>query len=208
VVSHSLWVGGYRTTDRLTIFGGAIIASDGEVHTSFEDTISIGAAAGFSYEVSENLSLGFAAAVQTLIEDDPLLLPLPVVLWKPAIDPERRWSVAVGASPGGPSRVGGAGIEYAATETLTCSLNLRVSGLGANFRLDDEGAVPGGAGRDSSMPVVLGIEWTPRADLSVSAYAGASFLREIEFRDSNGNSVSERDVDPGAIVGVAATIAF
>ena len=208
IISHSITLGLRKQDDRGIMFGGALFASDGEAGAPFEDTPSVGAVAGFMRDVSEDLSLGAVVAVQSRLEDDPLILPLPVVRWIPDFDPERRWQVRVGGAPGGPARVIGAGLEFEASETMTYSIGLAAVGLGAEFRLDDDTPVPNGVGRDQSFPLVLGFRWTPREGTEVVGFAGAAFLREIELQDRDGNTIGERDVDPSPVFGLTVSLTF
>jgi hypothetical protein len=209
VLSHSFGFSGRYSFDKQnSMFVGLRVASDGDPDAEFEDTLTGGVFAGYTRSVSENLTLGVGLTAQTRLEDDPLIIPFPVILWKPPIDPERRWSISLGSSPGGPSNVAFAAVGYQASEQLSFFAGLGGAGIGGDFRLADDAGVPGGVGRDVGFPLVAGLDWRPRQGVRVGAYAGVSFERELELLDASGTTVSKRDVDPTPVVGLTASFSF
>lgn len=198
----------YAYSQREFVFGSVNINSDGETDSDFEDTITGGLVGGYAYAFDENLTLGFGAIAQTRLEDDPIFIPFPVVFWKPPVGEERRWSVGVGSAAGGPTNAAGFLVSYEATDTLSLSTGIGLTGIAGDFRLDDSGTAPGGVGRESSVPVILGLEWKPARGLSVSGYAGMTLLHEFEVLDQAGNSLIKRDADPAPVVGVSISVKF
>lgn len=209
VLSHSIGLTGFYRFDKSnSAFLGLNVSSSGESDASFEDTISGGLFAGYARAYSETLTLGVGLSAQSRLEDGILVIPFPVVVWRPPIDPERRWSVSLGNSPGGHSGVTFAAVGFRANEQLSFFTGIGGEGLGGDFRLADDAPIPGGVGRDEAFPLVTGLNWqvTPKARLSV--YAGVAFAREITLSDSNGNTVSKRDVDPTPVIGLDFSISF
>ncbi len=177
---------------------GFEITSAGEPGADFSDTLTYGGFAGFSYAFSRDLIVGFGLGVQTQLEDDALIVPVPIVRWQ--IDD--KWSVTskrVG-------NLGGLAINYAASDSITLSL------LGGyernNFRLDDEGPLADGVGRHSGIPLVLNVAWQAAPQISLNAWGGYFFSQKYELIDSNEATVAEPDADAAAIVGIGATFTF
>lgn len=193
---------------RSSVFGTLNIASDGESGADFGDTITGGGIGGYTYTYSEDLTLGVAVIVQTRLEDDVLVLPFPVINWRPPIDEERRWSVGTGGSGGGPSNVAGVLVGYDASETLSFNAGFGIAGIAGDFRLDDEGLAPDGVGRDTSFPVIAGVDWKPTRNLRVAGYAGATFFHEVRLENSSGDTLAKRDVDPSPVFGFSISYRF
>lgn len=177
---------------------GFEITSAGEPGADFSDTLTYGGFAGFSYAFSRDLVVGLGIGVQTQLEDDALVVPVPILRWQ--ID--EKWSLTskrVG-------NLGGLAINYAASDSITLSL------LGGyernNFRLDDDGPVANGVGRHSGIPVVLNVAWQASPQISLNAWGGYFFAQEYELIDENEATVAEPDADSSALVGIGATFTF
>ena len=76
------------------------------------------------------------------------------------------------------------------------------------FRLDDEGLAPDGVGKDTSFPVIAGVNWKPTRNLSVAGYAGATFFHEVRLENSSGDTLAKRDVDPSPVIGFSVSYKF
>lgn len=209
IASHGLSIGFRKQIgDREGVFGKLNIASDGESGADFGDTLTGGVIGGYTYTYSENLTLGVGAIIQTRLEDSVLVIPIPVVNWRPPIGEDRRWSVGTGGAGGGPSNAAGFLIGYEASKTLTFNAGIGLAGIAGDFRLDDDGLAPGGVGKDTSFPVIAGVDWKPTPNVRVGGYVGATFFHEIELLNSSGDTLAKRDVDPSPVVGVSVSIRF
>lgn len=177
---------------------GFELTSAGEPGADFSDTLTYGGFAGFSYAFSRDFVLGFGLGVQTQLEDDALVVPVPIIQWRI----NEQWSLTskrVG-------NLGGVAINYAASDSITLSL---LGGYERNdFRLDDDGPIPDGVGRHSGIPVVLNVAWQAAPQISLNAWGGYFFAQEYELIDSNEATVAEPDADSSALVGVGATFTF
>jgi len=177
---------------------GFEITSAGEPGADFSDTLTYGGFVGLSYAFDRDLLVGFGIGVQTQLEDDALIVPVPIVRWQ--IDDQ--WSLTskrVG-------NLGGIALNYAASDSITLSL---LGGYERNdFRLDDEGPVADGVGRHSGIPIVLNVAWQASPQISLNAWGGYFFSQEYELIDSDENTVAEPDADSSALVGIGATFTF
>jgi hypothetical protein len=198
----------YRANRRLLLFGALNGSSSGEAGADFRNTLTGGVSLGFAYSFSKELTLGLTATAQTRLEDDLFVLPLPTVNWTLPGDPQGRWRLQIGRVQGGPPTAAGAAIVYAPSPAVSVFGGIGASGLGGDFRLDDDGPVPGGVGRDQSFPLILGLDWRPSPALHISAFGGVSMLGEIELLDAAGRTIGKRDVDPAPTIGLAVTWQF
>jgi len=183
------------------------VASAGVRGASFGDTLSGGGTVGFSYTFPSGLLLGVLVTAQSRLSGGIFALPFPLVDWVLPFD-RGRWRLSAGGVRVGPGRAGGVALEYSPLETLSFSAAITFLGLGREFRMASTGPVPGGVGRDSAYPLILGIEWRPLRPLSVSAYGGVSLLRAITVLDGSGNTLGERDVTPSPVVGGKMSLGF
>ncbi|WP_223426807.1 hypothetical protein [Tateyamaria pelophila] len=73
----------------------------------------------------------------------------------------------------------------------------------AEFRFGKSGLAPVGVGKDSNIPVILALDYSPNPGLSISVFAGAAFRGELELEDASGNRVSKQDCDTAPLAGFA-----
>jgi hypothetical protein len=191
-----------------TVFGAFHALSAGEDSADFSETWTLGGVGGFTYKFSETLTVGLALAAQQRLEDDPFVVPFPMIDWVLPFDESGRWRLSVG----GGSRAGiaatGAGISFAPSDQWTLSLGIGGIGLGGEFRLDENSPVPGGVARDNFATLSFGVDYSPTPTFTASAFAGVAFDGELEILDRNGKRVSRRDVETAPIFGLAISFAF
>jgi hypothetical protein len=188
-----------------TIHGGPTLQFSGESGANLEDTIDVGGFGGVIWQVSDALRLGLGVGVSTRIEDDVRVFPLFTVDWRIS----ESWSLTTesGARRGvGGFSLGGLELVYRFTENWDAAIG------GAyeyrRFRLDDEGIAPDGVGQDESIPAWLRVTWRPAATWDVTVWGGATFAGELRLDDSDGDTISEQDYDPAAMLGLSAQIRF
>lgn len=147
----------------------------------FSDSITGGGAAGFVYQFSDNFSLGVGAAVQTQLEDNVYVWPIPSLDWKIT----DKWRVATLADDPGVI------LSYTASDALTFTLD----GIyeRRRFRLDQDGPVPKGIGEDSRIPVALGVIWNASKQVELTGRVGADFFQNYEVDDRGGNKLHDTD---------------
>jgi hypothetical protein len=199
--------GRYQFDQHWALIAGANVASAGARGASFGDTLSGGGTLGFSYSFSRALTLGLLVTAQSRLGAGLFVLPFPVVDWMLPFDQER-WRLAAGALRAGPGRAAGVSLVYTPTESFSFSVALALLGLGREFRLAKASPVPDAVGRDSAFPLIVGAEWRPWRQLTLSAYGGVSILRAVTLLDSAGNILNERDVKPSPVVGGKVSLAL
>lgn len=188
-----------RLSQHWSIFASVGIASQGEQGAKLSDTIEYRGAVVANYALSEGLMIGFGAAGNTVLEDDPRIIPILAVNWHFA----DKWSVKTG---GGLSQGAGASLNYQTTETLM--LSLQVGARADDFRLDKNGAAPNGVGRDSALAVQFRAEWQASSQVSVSGFVGIAANRRLVLDDANGNRLSAFRADPSVYFGAEVKFSF
>ena len=100
----------------------------------------------------------------------------------------------------------GVAVSLAANEELTLSLHAAYQGRA--YRLDDEGPVPGGVGRDSRIPVWVQARYafTPRATASLAA--GVVAFQEYTVLDQDGNELDQQEADWTPFLGASVVVVF
>ena len=188
----------HRVSEQWTVTVGGTIDSSLEIGADFGDSLTYGGAIGAVYSFSEDLSLGLAVGIRSQLEDDVLVLPLPVIDWRI----NERWRVGSVRDFG----VVGLGVTFTPSEKWSFVLS---SGVQAReFRLDDEGAAPDGVGRDWRVPIALRAGYTVTPNFVVAVFGGVDVWGELTLDDRNGNEIAEDELEPAAFVGGGVTIRF
>ncbi len=178
-------------------FGGGVDASfetDADIGKSFTG----GLVGGVNYAVNENLKLGGGLAVRSRLEDSGLFLPIVSVDWKLS----DQWTL----SNSNELNSTGVALSFAANEKLTLSLHAAYQGRA--YRLDDEGPVPEGVGRDSRIPVWVQARYafTPRATASLAA--GVLAWQEYTVLDQDGNELDQQEAEWTPFLGASVVVVF
>lgn len=179
-------------------FAGVDVQSSGQDNADFSDTITYGGSIGFIFADSDRLRYGFALGAHTRLEDDTTFLPIPIIAWRF----DEHWSLASSPRRGG----GQIALTYAPSETL--SFSAAVGFESRDFRLADDNPTPRGVGRDSRMPVALGVDWTVHPQVHLTAEAGVNFGQEFTLDDVGGNRINKLDADMGFFAGVGVRVEF
>jgi hypothetical protein len=175
-------------------FVGGIIQVSGEPDADIGDSATYGGFAGARYAFSENFGLSFGFAAKSRLEDDAIVIPLIGLDWKI----NERVTVATEGTFG------------FITVKLADEWNAVVSGGWElrDYRLDDDAILPDGVVSDSRVPIGLAFEWKPSPNTTLSIGGGVVVWQEFEFRDNDGDDVSETNTDPAPFIGVSATFRF
>ncbi|MEX0279179.1 MAG: hypothetical protein AB3N19_16790 [Ruegeria sp.] len=175
---------------------------DYEEGASASDGFTYGAFGGISWALTPNLRIGPAIGVFSEIGSDDLeVFPALLVDWSFA----DRWNLSTGGGVGA-TQGPGLSLDYAVTDDVKVGLAVRSERV--RFQLDDEGLAPGGVGEDSSIPVVLSVQYAPNPGMSLTAFAGAEFNGELTLENSSGREVSQQDYDTAPIAGLAFQLRF
>lgn len=173
-----------RVNDSTTWFVGAGVGFSGEDDADFGDSIDWLFTGGFQYKQSERLTLGIGVFVKSRLEDDVLIIPVPVITWQ--ID--ERWTLA--------SERAGLRLSYKSSDELTYGISGEYRS--ESFRLDNtHAAAPEGMGTHRRIPVALFAQYKPNDRVVIDASIGAALGGELEFLDTNGNDISKQDIDTG-----------
>jgi hypothetical protein len=179
-----------QQTREFSWFVGGGIGAAGEDGADWSQAIYGAAFAGGQYALSEKLTLGLGVAVRTLLEDNPQVYPIPIVNWQIS----DQWKLTSGGRPG-------VALSYSPTEQLTFRLSggYEIYEL-RDFRLAHNGPVPDGVGRETRIPVMLGVTYAAGTQISLEANVGYNFAEQLEVLDSGGNRISRQDVKPAPML--------
>jgi hypothetical protein len=192
--------GRYRIDEHWVLLGEANMASAGARGAAFDDTLSFGGTFGARYQFSPELNVGLLLTVQTRLARSLFILPLPTFEWVLPFD-QGRWRLVGGGLRIGPGRTAGVGLAYSPVPQLSLHTGLVLVGLGREFRLPADSPIKDGVGRDSALPLLVGVDWRPIKLLHLSLWGGVSVQRVIGVLDKDGNIVQERDVNPAPLLG-------
>ena len=188
--------------DTGSLFVSPQIRWDYETGASASDGRSYGVFAGIAWQVSDRLRIGPAfGAFSDLGPGGSEVFPAVLVDW----DLNDRWNLSTGTGLGA-TRGPGVSLTFAQNDQLSLSLSARSEKL--RFRLDDQGPAPGGVGEDSSIPVVLSLDYAPNPAVSLNAFVGAEFNGELSLEDAAGLLVSRQSYDTAPTAGLAFRLRF
>ncbi len=185
-------------------WGGDLRAAP-SVRWAMEDGASAGSAQvvggilSYTRERPGGLTLGLGAALFSGLED-VWGFPFVAVRWQ--ISESLRLS---NPSPLGPATP--AGLELSWRFASRWELGAGACYRSERFRLDDDGAAPGGIGEWTGMPAWLRLAHR-LGPLQVSAFAGAVFAGRLQVEDREGNRLDSERIDPAALTGLAASVRF
>jgi Domain of unknown function (DUF6268) len=169
--------------ERRSWFIGGGVAYTGELGADFGDSLTYAAFGGFRYKLSDSVDVGFGLGYVTRLEDDGFPIPVPQIQWQI----NDRWRLDVGSQ--GPR----ADLWYKATDDL--NLGASIGWLRREWRLDNDGAAPEGVFRDSAVPLLFNVDWSPSERISVEASAGVAFARTLKIYDKEGDELAEEDAE-------------
>lgn len=187
--------------DKWRWFVGADVQSAGEIGADWNKTLTFGGRAGASYALSNTLILGGGLFVHTRLEDDPAIFPFAFVRWQFA----DKWSLSTtGRNPAS----FGIGLELSYQFAEDWTVFLAGSYQSRDFRLDDDGASPGGIGQQRQVPINFGVAWKANSQVSLTAYLGANLFQEYELQDASGNELQQFDAEISPFIGLQAEFKF
>ncbi len=177
----------YRIDDRWSIDATGVLELGFEGGADIDDSVSGGGLFFGTYRVSEKLDLSFGIGVLSRLEEDPYVIPLPGISWRPT---ERIHLF---------SRGPGLFLETQATETLAFTIG--AAWRPREFRLDDDdGPLSEGVLTDERVLATLRTTWTPRPNLDISLTLGGAVYQQFEVFDSGGDELADEETDPAFFV--------
>lgn len=176
-------------------FVGGRIQSAGESGADFSDTLTGGGLGGASYQVTSSLRLGAGISISdNLAEDDVFVLPFPIIQWD--ITGDLRLETA------------GRGARLAYQIHKDWSLALEAGFERREYRLDDNGPLPGGAVIDQSFPIALAATFRPDPRFELVGRVGSHVFADLEFYNAAGNEIADDERDPALFAGFELQVRF
>ncbi len=183
----------YRFDERLTLFLLPTLRFSVASSGSLDDGASGGALGGFSYRVSDRLSIGPGVGVLTRIEASTDVFPILLINWKIT----DRLSLETGrglAATVGP----GLTLNWRTNRKWRFLVGGRFEKL--RFRLDEDGPAPRGVGEDRSVPLVLGATYRFNPTVELIVLGGVELDGKLRLNDENGDRIIQEDHDDVAFL--------
>ena len=177
------------------------LRSTGEAGAEFDETITGGAFAGFSYKFGKNLTLGPGLGVVTQLDDSASIFPVLIIKWnitdKLSLETGRGLAATLGP---------GLTLGYQANQKWSFAVGGRYEKF--RFRLDKNGDIPGGIGEDSSIPLFASSTYNVNPKTTVSLVGGVELDGELKAENSDGESITSESSDPGIFAGLTFNMRF
>lgn len=197
-----LAIADWQINEKWNLLGGPILRFSGEGSAAFDDGTTGGALLGFNYKVNPDFSVGLALGLISQIEDDPGLIPIPMIRWHFAED----WTAKMGISQlGGRSGVGPE-LTWAFAKEWDVGVGFQFQRK--RYRLNDHGGNAGHIGEDSSLPVFLRLGFHPMKELTVQVFGGIVAAGELKTQDVGGDRTFDRGYDTTPTLGIQANYRF
>ena len=135
-----------------SVFVMPTIRATAESNADFDEGVTSGGFAGFSYRFSDRLTIGPGIGAVTQIEDNASVFPVLILNWKMTDRLSLETGRGLGATQGP-----GLTLKWKATDSLNLSVGGRYERL--RFRLDKDGVAPNGIGDDRSFPIFGGVSY-------------------------------------------------
>lgn len=181
-----------------------IFALAGETNADAGDSLYGGGIASIAWASSPDMILGIGVLGVSQIENDPIIIPIPVVHWHFA----EEWEVSsIRRPPASPF----VGVDVAwEPKGSKVDMSLGIGWQLRRFRLDSssDASISNGVGEDQSWAAfgTIGYDMTPGIRFDV--LFGLTFSEQLSLETATGRQVSSTDVDPNALLGIFGTVSF
>ena len=183
-----------------TLFFVPTVRVASESGASLSDSLFGGGFAGFTYRISDRLTIGPGIGVLRQIEDSSVF-PVLLIQWKITDELTLQTGRGLGATQGP-----GLTLSWAPVRNWSFGISGRYEKL--RFRLDNDGPAPQGIGDDRAFPLLGGITYNFSMDAQVSLVGGVDLGGELRLEDENGNLITEESHDPVPVLGVSFRFRF
>lgn len=175
----------YRAADDWRFLAAATGGFAAEAGADTGDSLIYGGILAATKKISPDLTLGLGAGIYRRFEETSFF-PLIFVKWKIS----DQWSLgnALQAGPTGP-----AGLELVYRPGEDWAFGLGGAYRSVRFRLDRDGAAPGGIGQEKSFPVWLRASRRLTKGLHLDLYGGLLPGGELRIEDSSGRELRRDD---------------
>lgn len=175
------------------------IRSTGESGSDFDETITGGVLTGFAYRFGDRLTIGPGIGVVSQLEESATVFPVIIIDWKITDKLSLETGRGLGATLGP-----GLTLNYQANREWNLAIGGRYEKL--RFRLDKDGAVPGGVGEDKSFPFFASCSYSFSPKTVVSLVGGVELGGELVLEDSDGRRIKKESSDPGGFLGLTFSV--
>ena len=181
-----------------------LFALAGETNADAGDSLYGGGIASIAWASSPDMILGIGVLGVSQIENDPIIIPIPVVHWHFA----EEWEVSsIRRPPASPF----VGVDVAwEPKGSKVDMSLGIGWQLRRFRLDSssDASISNGVGEDQSWAAfgTIGYDMTPGIRFDV--LFGLTFSEQLSLETATGRQVSSTDVDPNALLGIFGTVSF
>jgi hypothetical protein len=191
----------WKINEQWTGFVSPTIRFTGEKEADFDNALTGGGFAGFSYRYGDRLTIGPGVGVLTQLEDSTRVIPILIINWKITDTLSLNTGRGIGATLGP-----GLTFDWRPSRTWSFSIGGRYERL--RFRLDEEGAVPNGVGDDRSFPIFGGITYSFTPMIRIGVLGGVEVGGELRLEDENGNTIINENHDPTGFLGITFSARF
>ncbi len=156
-----------------------------------DDAITGGAAVGFNWTSGPDLSLGLLIGAISQIEDDAIVVPIPLINWRMA----HHWVLRVGPQHLGPTPGIGGEVAWQLTKELELSSGIQFQRR--RFRLDLQSQVA----QETVVPIFVKGKWWMFSQGSLEVFASLTTGGELRVENRNGNKITDKDYGNTAYLG-------
>ena len=177
----------------LLVQGG--VRSSGELNASFEDSITWGAFTGIMYNPDPRISLGAGVGIVTQLEDDPLIIPFPIIRYR--IDDH--WAIATE----GPKLQ----VTYDHDDEL--SFGTYFGWENRSYRLEsNSGLSSNGVINENRLPIGIFGVYSPNPGVDFRLDLFSSVYTKYEARADDESELGEDNADPAVGIGFSVNFRF
>ncbi|HVN37298.1 MAG TPA: hypothetical protein VMW19_03875 [Myxococcota bacterium] len=192
----------YKMNEHWTLIGGPVFRLSGEGAAAFNNGFTGGGLAGAVWTPNKDLTLGAGLGIMSQIEDDPGLIPIPIVRWHFA-DP---LTFKLGISDLGGRT--GLGPELIWNISKEVDLGLGAQYQRRRFRMDDHDGNSKGVGEDTGAPVYARLTFRPMDQLSLEGFAGVLAAGDLTIQDKNGGHTLDKGYQTTPTLGLRGEYRF
>jgi hypothetical protein len=191
----------WKINEQWTGFVSPTIRFTGEKEADFDDALTGGGFAGFSYRHGDRLTIGSGVGVLTQLEDSTRVIPILIINWKITDTLSLNTGRGIGATLGP-----GLTFDWRPSRAWSFSIGGRYERL--RFRLDEKGTVPNGIGDDRAFPIFGGIAYSFTPMVRIGVLGGVEVGGELRLEDENGHTIIEENHDPAGFLGITFSARF
>jgi hypothetical protein len=181
--------------EKWSLFGNVDTTFNVAEGANWGDGQTSGGLVSFSRRVNDKFSFSIGLVARSQLEERARVIPIPGIDWK--ITERLTLRTAQGVT-----------LSWRIDERRKWIADFSTGYESRAFRLDEDGALPGGVVKDRRVPVTASLRYGPNPGLHARIFAGAVFAQQFEFLDSEGHTADTVDADPSLIAGVSGSIRF